>query len=93
MMDKPETLTQKIMIILIGTIVASLLGWGVWVTTQTFAIDDIKSCVVDNENKIEKESEKREKQIADRMDKQDKKMTDIYNQLIKLNRKLGDTRR
>jgi hypothetical protein len=88
-MPKPETLLHKIMVGIIISLSTLIIGWGTWVTTKTFAIDELKNCVESNERKIEKESEKREKQITDRMDKQDKKLENIYKILIDMKGDIG----
>ena len=81
-MERPETLSQKIIMVLIGILITSLLAWGAWVTVLVTDIDEIKSCVKVNQAKIEQERDRLQAQINARLEKQDAKLERIYGLLI-----------
>ena len=81
-MGKPETLSQKIIMVLIGILVTSMIGWAAWVTVLVIDIDEIKSCVKTNQAKIEQERDRLQAQINARLEKQDAKLERIYGLLI-----------
>ena len=81
-MGKPETLQQKIIMVLIGILITSVLAWGAWVTVLVTDIDEIKSCVKVNQAKIEQERDRLQAQINARLEKQDAKLERIYGLLI-----------
>ena len=89
-----EGTINKILIGVLITLISAFIGWGTWVTTNAYAINNLKLATTKNEQKIADESKNRQKQIKERMDKQDillqnqdKKLSDIYMLLINMDKK------
>jgi hypothetical protein len=93
-MKPKDGILNKILTGVLVAFVMAILSWGIWVTGNAYAVNGLKLSASENEKKIEKESENRQKQIKDRMDKQDtllqnqdKKLSDIYILLINMKNK------